>query len=657
MNMFNDLFDMNEKDEELLINILKKCDEEYFNNDSFYNLSVEELTNIKNILNLDISNEVNDDIYDELYFKIKSLYPLNSYFNKIGANVKSGKIKLDIPMGSANELKRGDWDKWRVNCDYVVSNKLDGCSCRLYYENGKLVKAMSRGNGYEGQDITRHVLNIPNIKRTLGINIDIKIRGEIIVPKSNIQQMLDSIEEETGKRPKNQRNSVSGFLNSKNGIKAVSDNVEFIAYKIEEWDKSEYEMFKYLDHELEFKTSPYKLISSNTSEEYLIEMLKDVKQNYECECDGLIITQNITQPGYEGYETNSIKRKSSRKFKVGTEENNAITEVVDVLWGISKDGLFKPRVKIKPVELVGVTIEYATGNNYKNIIDNHIGIGSHIRIHRAGDVIPFISEIIKPCSDDIQNYNLPDSRLWYNDSVDIRLVDNVEDEDLIDVFQTYKTEQNIQKLIYFCSCLEIDQAKEGNIRKIVESSNNTNQYLYKDLINEPKETFIENIGINGNIFYNSLHQKLANCNVCKFFDAVNCFGRGIGETKLEKVYNKYQTLNVSIDQLLNTQGFASKSSEQYFDHLSSYFEWMDWLEENNIQLVKPEIIKGELENLVVCFTGVRDPSIEQFIKMRGGRIASSVTKDCKKLKISKLKLLIMMRHVGDFVNEYRKRNN
>ena len=193
------------------------------------------------------------------------------------------------------------------------------------------------------------------------------------------------------------------------------------------------------------------------------------------------------------------------------------------------------------------------------------------------------------------------------------------------------SEQNIQKLIYFCSCLEIDQAKEGNIRKIVESSNNTNQYLYKDLINEPKEIFIENIGVNGNIFYNSLHQKLANCNICKFFDAVNCFGRGIGETKLEKVYNKYQTLNVSMDQLLNTQGFASKSSEQYFDHLSNYFEWMDWLEENNIQLVKPEIIKGELENLVVCFTGVRDPNIEQFIKIRGGKIASSVTKDCNLL--------------------------
>ena len=207
--------------------------------------------------------------------------------------------------------------------------------------------------------------------------------------------MLDSIEEETGKRPKNQRNSVSGFLNSKNGIKAVSDNVEFIAYKIEEWDKSEYEMFKYLDHELEFKTSPYKLIPSNTSEEHLIEMLKDVKQNYECECDGLIITQNIIQPGYEGYETNSIKRKSSRKFKVGINDLDIVECIVnDIEWNISKDGYLKPVIIIDPVEVNDVTITRVNGNNAKYLKDNNIKTGTKGKIIRSGLVIPKWMETI-----------------------------------------------------------------------------------------------------------------------------------------------------------------------------------------------------------------------------------------------------------------------
>lgn len=634
MNIIDDLFEMNDNEKQL-INLLQKCDDAYNNSNCFYFLKKEDIELLKSIsINYD-EQEVTDEIYDEIYFKVKSLYSNNSYFNKIGSKVKSNKIKLDIPMGSANELKEGDWDKWKLPIEYVISNKLDGVSCRLYYENGKLVKAVSRGNGYESQDITRHVLKIKNIKRQLNQNIDIKIRGEIIVPKENINQMLDEIEQETGTRPKNQRNSVSGFINSKNGVDAVSKNVVFIAYKIEEWNKSEYEMFKYLDYELEFDVAPYQLINGDTSEEWLVQKLKDIKTNYTLECDGLIISQNIIQPGYEGYETNSIKRKASRKFKVGVTENIATSEVTDIIWNISKDGLFKPVVQIKPVELVGVTVTQATGHNYKNVRDNKIGKGAIIKISRSGDVIPYIKEVIQPCEDIEENYNLPDKRLWVEDSVDIKLCIDYKTEDDADLdYQIvfYRNEQDIKKIVYFCNCLEVEQAGDGNIRKIFQNNDPWfNRINIKDLLLTSRETFINNIGINGGIFYNSLHQKLNECTECKFFDAVNCFGRGIGETKLEKVYKKYQTLNVTLDQLLDTDGFADKTSEQYYNHLSNYFEWKDWLEQNNIKLKEPEIYNGSCNDLVVCFTGIRDSNMENFIKLNGGRIVSSVTKDCNLL--------------------------
>lgn len=386
----DDLFGINNEYENLLIELLQKCDDFYNNSEDLYILDENDINLLKESLNYDISGIVTDDIYDEIYFKVKSLYSNNSYFNKIGSNVKSGKIKLDIPMGSANELKRGDWDKWKLtNIDYVVSNKADGVSCRLYYENGKLVKAMSRGNGYEGQDITRHVLKIKNIKKQLPLNIDIKIRGEIIVPKNKIQLMLDEIEIETGKRPKNQRNSVSGFINSKNGIDAVSNNVDFIAYRFEEWNNSEFEMFEYLEKELNIQTVPYKLINGNTKENELIELLKNVKENYEYPIDGLIITQNFTQLGYEGYETNSIKRKSSRKFKVGINDLDIVECVVrDIEWDISKDGFLKPVIIIDPIIVNGVTITRVSGNNAKYLKDNHIEIGSRGKVIRSGLVIP-----------------------------------------------------------------------------------------------------------------------------------------------------------------------------------------------------------------------------------------------------------------------------
>lgn len=626
------LFGFDDENENSLIELLQKCDDFYNNSDDLYTLNEEDINLLKDSLNYDISGIVTDDIYDEIYFKVKSIYSNNPYFNKIGSNVKSGKIKLDIPMGSANELKKGDWDKWKLpNIDYVVSNKADGVSCRLYYENGKLIKAMSRGNGYEGQDITRHILKIKNIKKQLPLNIDIKIRGEIIVPKNKIQTMLDEIELETGKRPKNQRNSVSGFINSKNGVEAVSNNVDFIAYRIEEWNKSEFEMFEYLGNDLNIQTVPYRLISGSTSEDELIKLLKDAKEKYEYPIDGLIITQNFTQLGYEGYETNSIKRKSSRKFKVGSSENSAITEVIDIEWNISKDGLFKPVIQIKPVELDGVTITQATGHNYKNIVDNKIGKGAVIEIIRSGLVVPWVKEVIKPSES--EDYNIPDYRLWNIDSVDIkfnRISITEDDYDLDCLIDFYLTEQNIKKLVYFCSCLDVEQAGDGNIRKLLPEFK-PYSYNIRNLILESEEKFINNIGVNGGIFYNSLHQKLNNCTECRFFDAVNCFGRGIGETKLDKVYSKYHTLSVSIEQLLNTNGFAEKSSEQYFEHLSNYFEWCEWLKNNNIKLKEPEIYNGVCNDLVVCFTGIRDSSMENFIKLNGGKIASSVTKECNLL--------------------------
>ena len=639
MDLMNDLFGIDES-EDKIISLLKRCDDCYNNSNCYYILNEQDVSILSDMsLNYNCNIEVTDDIYDEIYFNIKSKYPNNTYFNKVGSNVKSGKIKLDIPMGSASELKKGDWDKWKLPIEYVISNKLDGVSCRLYYEYGKLVKAVSRGNGYESQDITKHVMKIKNVKKQLNQNINIKIRGEIIVPKTNINLMLDEIENETGARPKNQRNSVSGFINSKNGVDSVARNVNFIAYKIEEWSKSEYEMFKYLEHELEFDTTEYHLIDGNYTEEKLVNILKDVKDNYTYECDGLIITQNITQPGYEGYETNSIKRKSSRKFKVGLSDNITTSEVISITWNISKDGLFKPVVQIKPVQLAGVTVTQATGHNYKNIIDNRIGKGAIITISRSGEVIPWIQNVIKPCEDNIDNYDLPNSQLYKISGVDIKFTNIIteDDYDIDSEVKFYRKEQNIKKLVYFCNCLDVEQAGDGNIRKLTNNKDLVGEslipkiYGIKDLILEPVETFISTIGVNGRLFYNSLHQKLKECTESRFFDAVGCFGRGIGETKLDKIYNRYQTLNVSLEQVLSTPGFAEKTSEQYNNHMMNYFNWVDWLSDNNIHLKTPDLYSGECSDLSVCFTGIRDSNIENFIKLNGGRIVSSVTKDCNLL--------------------------
>lgn len=625
------MLEFEEDVEDKVINILKKCCDCYFNTSSFYILNHEDVKNLKE-LNIDINQyEVNDEVYDNIYFKLKKMYPSNDFFKQTGFSERTGKIKLPFIMGSMDELKEGDLENWKTNCQYVVSAKLDGVSCGLVYKNGNLINAYSRGNGLEGQEILRHIYNLNTVIKHIDNKNIVFIRGELIVPKNEIQNMLDEIEEETGKRLKNGRNSVAGYINSKKGISSIEKHLKFIAYHIENFEGSEFEMFNKLN-EYGFQTSNFSLKDPNEiSENNLTSMVIDTKLNNEFECDGIILTQNEIQDGFDGFETGTHNPKKSRKYKIGAINNSTITEVENIEWNISKDGYLKPRIKIKPVDLVGVTVNYTTGHNYKKVIENHLGIGSKIKIKRAGDVIPWIEEILE----ESDNIPLPDCK-YYEDGVELAFDYEQTESNDIELAKKYLNEMKLQKLIYFCSKLNIDFAGEGNLRIL-------NDY-YKEITNEDlnifeliqldKSIFDKCIGINGIKLYESLHNKLQNMNECEFYDAVNCFGRGIGELKLKKIFNKYGTLCVNETQIVNTEGWSDKTCNQFMSHMNDYFDWNNKLKELNIEFINTdnnEQLSDKYSNVKVCFTGIRDQNMEKIIVSNGGKILSSVNKECNLL--------------------------
>lgn len=632
-------FEMDNEDK--LIELLKKCTEYYTNSDNLYVLSHDDVDLIKNELNIELNPniEVSDDIFDNINNLTKNKFPKNSFFNQVGFSPRTGKIKLPFIMGSMNELKEGDLEQWKCGSEFVVSSKLDGVSCGLVYKNGKLVNAYSRGNGIEGQEILRHIWNLNSIPKEISNKNNINIRGELIVRKNDIENMLNDIEEETGKRLKNGRNSVAGYVNSKQGSKSIEKYLNFIAYNIIDYQDSEFSMYETLKNEYKFQTPTYKLLSSSEIiEEKMTQLVIDTKTNDDFECDGIIITQNIIQNGYEGFETGTHNPKKSRKYKIGAADNATQTEVEYIEWNISKDGLLKPRVKVKPVNLVGVTITYATGHNYKNIFSKKIGIGSKIIIKRSGDVIPYIQEVIEQSD----NIPLPQCSFDYdyndnNEVIDLSFNFNKTRDDYgLDIAVNYMREMNLQKMIYFCSKLNIDFAGEGNLKILTQWFNKTNSNIFtiKDLLKLDKRIFTETIGINGTKLYESLFNKLNDVDECEFMDAVNCFGRGIGELKLKKIYNKYNTLCVNEQQILDTEGWANKTCNQYIEYIGEYFKWKDFIEsELNIKfkVYKNELESNKLEHLKVCFTGIRDSNMENFIKRNGGKILSSVSKDCNLL--------------------------
>lgn len=203
MNNTANLLDMED-----IIALLKECDDAYFNNGE---------------------SPLSDREYDTLKRRAFLMEPSNEYFVQVGSDVRGGKIKLPYSMGSLNQVYEGEVKDWVTKYglhkqDVVVTHKLDGVSCMLVYNNGKLSIAYSRGNGIEGADITRHIKKIPSVPSTVDADY-LVVRGEIIMDIDKFTKKYSSLY-------KNARNLVAGMLNRKRTEDDELKDLSFIAYEV-----------------------------------------------------------------------------------------------------------------------------------------------------------------------------------------------------------------------------------------------------------------------------------------------------------------------------------------------------------------------------------------------------------------------------------------
>lgn len=614
------------------IDILKDCSEVYTAG-GYYVLTQED-SDILEQEGYEIApdTEIEDSIFDEMFSYFKDLYPNDPYFLAVGAPERGGKVPLEFKMGSMTELKTGDFAKWaNPNIDYVITEKLDGCSLGLTFEDGKLKCAQSRGDGTMGADVTRHYLKF----REIGLMKSGKVRGEVIIKKEDIDAFMYELEKETGKRPKNARNAVAGQLNSKFGSKAFYKYAHFVAYRLidyPEMPEKFSDQFSILEKNgfLTVKRlGEYK--ASELNDDILTDLVKNVKEYSEYECDGIILTINDPPAEYHGFETGTLNPRDSRKFKIGAEDNKTTTKVIDVVWQVSRDLLMKPVVIVKPVKLVGVTVTRASAHNYKWMDNKKLGIGSEIVIKRSGDVIPYVEEVLTESDDK----HIPASVQQNSKVIGVELVLNRNCPELNDFYD----EANLKLLEHFCTTLKVDQAKYGNLKKLISFvGENQRDFTIENLILEPEESFIDSIGVVGKNIYESLRKRLSEVEEPVFFDATNTFGRLFGTTRLQHVFDKYQTLDVSEQQLSSVEGFAEKSIEQYLRGIPEYKYWKKLSEGEFKDIIKfkapkkMEQISSKLSDLTVVFTGIRDKNMEAFILQNGGKVAGGVS--------SKVNLLI-----------------
>lgn len=608
-----------------LIDILRICSDYYTNTGDYYIFDDDDKLVLQEYgIEADIST---DDVYDSLYDIGKKFYPNDIFFLSVGSEVRGDKVKLPIPLGSMTECKEDELLKWiSPNEEYMVSAKLDGCSCLCCYENGQLKIAYSRGDGENGQDITRIVNTFENSILSLRIPDNVMIRGEVIVSKNNIPLMIDELFKETHYRYKNGRNTVAGQLNSKTCAKAFSKYAHFVAYKIMDFNGSEEEMFQKLEN-YGLETAQHSLVNGKfVTEESAKLGVQSVRDDYEYECDGIIFTVNKKSENYNGYETSTYNPKESRKFKVGAVVNSAETEVEYVEWNVSKNAILNPRVKIKPVDINGVTIDWVTGHNYKLIVNNKIGQGAKVVITRRGDVIPYIEKVISPCLQDKIGIPTIDRSFWDVDENGVfAFYYEGSDEKLDNIVA-------LQRLVYFCNKLGVKYAGEGNLTRIMTFTE-LNTMTPFNLISLPVSVFTQTFGINGVKLYSSLHDCLKQATIQQLMDATGAFGDGIGELKLNKIVDVYGELVFEKEKILQVEGWSDISADQYCSRYAIFLNYVDKFRKANVDLKYSAVVRetDDLHNIVVCFTGIRDKEMERNIMSRGGKVVSSVTKICNLL--------------------------
>ena len=272
---------------------------------------------------------------------------------------------------------------------YCAEPKIDGISASLTYVNGVFKKGLSRGDGKEGEDITRNLSTIKDIpKKLLPKNFpkEIDIRGEVFIQNSDFQNLKDKFA--------NPRNAASGSLRQKNPEDTKKIPLKFIAYTFgfEKGLKVD-NQFDYLNKlgEWGFKTNPLnKLISGvkNLITNY-IEIEKK-RANLDFDIDGIVYKINdFALQKRLGNVANAPRWAIAHKFS----SNKAVSEIKDIEIQIGRTGALTPVAKIKPINIGGVVVSNATLHNEDEIIRKDIRVGDIVTVERAGDVIPHVVSV------------------------------------------------------------------------------------------------------------------------------------------------------------------------------------------------------------------------------------------------------------------------
>ena len=343
-----------------------------------------------------MSNFEYDALYDELVSleKETGVVLASSPTVNVGYEVLSElpKERHEKPMLSLDKTKDVQALKeWVGSQKTILSWKLDGLTIVLTYKNGKLDKAVTRGNGEVGEVITNNAKVFKNVPLSIAYQGELVLRGEAVITYSDFYRINEEIEDADAKY-KNPRNLCSGSVRQLNNEITAKRNVNFFAFSLVKAEDVDFEN----SHEKQmlwlksqgFDVVAYEMVTADTLEEVVQGFASKIESN-DFPSDGLVLIYDNISYGESLGRTAKFPRNSIA-FKWADEIRETILKEIE--WSPSRTGLINPVAIFEPVELEGTTVSRASVHNISMMEGLELGIGDTIEVYKANMIIPQIAE-------------------------------------------------------------------------------------------------------------------------------------------------------------------------------------------------------------------------------------------------------------------------
>ena len=577
-----------------------------------------------------------DKLYDELVGleKETGMVLSNSPTVNVGYQVVSQlpKEQHNSPMLSLDKTKEvGALADFAGDRKCLLSWKMDGLTVVLTYENGELVKAVTRGNGLVGEVITNNAKTFKNIPISIPYKGRLTLRGEAIIKYSDFEQINREIEDVDAKY-KNPRNLCSGSVRQLNSQVTAERNVNFVAFALINADDVDFgnsieQQYKWMESQ-GFQVVEYRVVTRNSMED-AVKYFAEKIQTYDYPSDGLVLMFDDIEYGLSLGTTAKFPRNGIA-FK--WEDEQAETTLKYIEWSPSRTGLINPVAVFEPVELEGTTVSRASVHNISIMEELELGSGDRIKVYKANMIIPQISENLTKSGID----DLPKECPVCGHATEVKAENGIK---TLYCPNSQCPAKHVKLFTLFVSRngMNIDGLSEETLEKFIDAG-----YIkeFADIFHLDRhyEEIVATPGFGQKSYDNLMDsvEKARNVELSALIYSLGIPNIGSANAKLIcKAFNNNieKIRNASVEELIEIDGIGEIMAEkfcQYFADEDNIKKLDNLLKEVNIAEPEENTTPQNMDGLTFVITGsvehfANRNELKSYIEKHGGKVTGSVS--------------------------------